>query len=322
LGCKLHGYLEIVMGKCLILGGAGFLGSNLAQKLVAEGETVRIFTRPGSSTSNIQHILDRVELIYRDFMDDVALRNATQNIDTVYHLISTTFPSMTMESSVYDLMSNLLPTIRLVEACLANGVRKIIYASSGGTVYGKPALLPIPQEHPLVPTSAYGQSKLTIENYRNFYARSTSLDISVLRIANPFGPSQKMLGVQGIVAVAMGCAYYGRPLNVYGEGKAVRDYIYVDDVIDAVFLAAAHSGSSVVNISSAVGSSVMDIVRAVEEISGRTIVKRFIPDRPGDVEVNVLDNCKAKQLYGWSPKTTLREGLRKTWEHISQGPPA
>ncbi len=304
------------------MGGAGFLGSNLAQRLVAQGETVRVFTRPSSSISNIENIRDRIELVCRDFMDDVALRSATQNIDTVYHLISTTFPSMTMESSAYDLLSNLLPTIRLIEACSANGVKKIIYASSGGTIYGNPDTVPIPEDHPLVPTSAYGQSKLTIENYLTFYARSTHLDINVLRISNPFGPNQKILGVQGIVAVAMGCAYYGRALRINGEGKAVRDYIYIQDVIDAMLLAANHPGSAVANISASVGHSVMEIVKAVEEISGRTIEKQFVPDRPGDVRMNILDNSKAFQLYGWAPKTPFREGLEKTWSHIIKAGPA
>ena len=304
------------MTRSLILGGAGFIGSNLARRLVAQGEEVRIFTRPSFSVSNIEGILDKIEVVYRDFMDDVALRNAIQNVDTVYHLISTTFPSMTVESSFYDVLSNLLPTIRLVEICLANGVKKIIYASSGGTIYGDPQTIPITEDHPLVPKSAYGQSKLTIENHLNFYARSTSLDVNILRVANPYGPGQKLLGVQGLVAVAMGCAYYGRTLKLYGEGKAVRDYIYIDDVIDAMLLAATHPGSSVVNISAATGHSVMEIVQAVEEISGRTIVKEFIPDRPGDVQVNILDNQKACQLYGWTPKTAFKDGLVKTWEHI------
>ena len=302
----------------LILGGAGFIGSNLARRLVAQGEVVKILTRPSFSVSNIKSILDQVEVIYRDLMDDVALRNATQGVDTVYHLISTTFPSMTIESSFYDVLSNLLPTIRLIEICRANGVKKIIYASSGGTVYGDPKTIPIPEDHPLVQKSAYGQSKLTIESYLNFYARSTGLDIDILRVANPFGPGQKLLGVQGLVAVAMGCAYYGRSIKLYGEGKAVRDYIYIDDVIDAILLAADSPGSSVVNISSAIGHSVMEIVQTIEEISGRAVAKEFIPDRPGDVQINILDNQKAFQLYGWAPKTAFKDGLAKTWKHITQ----
>lgn len=306
------------MGKTLILGGAGFLGGNLARALVNRGETPRVFARPSFSVSNIEDILDRIELVRGDFMDDVAIRKATKGIDRVFHLISTTFPSMTIESSVYDVMSNLLPTIRLVEICLANGVKKIVYGSSGGTVYGEPKVTPTPENHPLMPTSAYGQSKLTIENYLNFYARSTDIDVNILRISNPYGPGQNQLRVQGIVAVAMGCAYHNRVLKLYGKGEAVRDYLYIDDVIEALLLAAETSGSSVVNISSGIGHSVMEIVETIEKISGRTIQKEFIPDRPGDVKVNILDNQRAFEIYGWKPKVEFKDGLYRTWEWITK----
>ncbi len=304
------------MTKYLILGGAGFIGSNLARSLVARGGSPRILNRPSFSISNIEDILDQSEVIYGDIMDDVLLRKATKDVDVVFHLISTTFPSMTIESSVYDVLSNLLPTIRLVESCLANGVKKIVYASSGGTIYGEPQTIPITEDHPLTPKSAYGQSKLTIENYLNFYARSTPLDINVLRISNPFGPGQNLLGVQGIVAVAMGCAYYDRVLKLYGEGKAVRDYIYIENVIEAMLLAADKPGSSIANISSSQGYSVMDVVRATEEVSGKTIRKEFIPDRPGDVKVNILSNKRAYEIYDWVPKVQLEEGLFRTWRYI------
>lgn len=300
------------MNKNLILGGAGFIGGNLARALAARGEPPRIFTRPSSAISKMEDILDHIDIVYGDFMDDVALRKATKGIDTVFHLISTTFPSMTIESSVYDVLSNLLPTIRLVEICIENGVKKIVYASSGGTVYGEPKINPIPEDHPLMPESAYGQSKLTIENYLNFYARSTKLDINVLRISNPFGPGQNSWRVQGIVGVAMGCAYQERVLKIFGKGEAVRDYIYVDDVIDAMLLAAENPGSSIVNISSGIGHSVMEIVHAVEELSGRTIQKEFVPARPGDVKVNILDNKRAYDIYGWTPKVGFKDGLYST----------
>ncbi len=306
------------MAKSLILGGTDFIGSNLARRLVAQGKTVKILTRPNSSVSNIEDIIDQVEVIYRDFMDEVALRHAIQDVDTVYHLTSTSFPGLLLESSCYDVLSNLVPTIRLVEICLAHGIKKLIYVSSGGTIYGDPQTIPITEEHPLIPRSAYGQGKVTIENYLTFYARSTSLDISVLRVSNSFGPGQSLWGEQGLVAVAMGCAAYGRALKLYGEGKAVRDYIYIDDVIDAMLLTATHPGSSVVNISAAMGHSVMEIVQAVEEISGQTIAKEFIPDRPGDVQINILDNQKAFQLYGWTPKTAFKDGLAQTWNHITE----
>ncbi len=304
------------MAKYLILGGSGFIGGNLARALVARGENTRIFTRSSSSIRNIEDILDNLDIVYGDFMDDVALRTAMQGIDTVFHLISTTFPSMTIESSVYDVFSNLIPTIRLVEICLANGVKKIVYASSGGTIYGEPKKIPISEDHPLVPKSAYGQSKLTIENYLNFYARSREIDVNVMRISNPFGPGQKLLGIQGIIAVAMGCAYYNRNIKIYGKGDAIRDYIYIDDVIEALLIAAKKSGSSIVNISSGVGYSVMEIVTAIEDISGIKIHKTYIPERPGDVKTNILSNQLAYEIYGWQPKVKLKDGLVKTWNHI------
>jgi UDP-glucose 4-epimerase len=306
------------MTKYLILGGAGFIGSNLARAIVARGSSPRILNRPSFSISNIEDILERSEIFYGDIMDDVLLRKATKDIDVVFHLVSTTFPSMTIESSVYDVLSNLLPTIRLVESCLANGVKKIVYASSGGTIYGEPQTTPITEDHPLFPKSAYGQSKLTIENYLNFYARSTSLEINVLRISNPFGPGQNLLGVQGIVAVAMGCAYYDRVLKIYGEGQSVRDYLYIGDTIEAIMLAADQPGSSIVNISSGVGHSVMDVIQAVEKVSSKTIRKEFIPDRLGDVKVSILSNHRAHEIYGWIPQIELEEGLLKTWEYVEK----
>ncbi|HBE18073.1 MAG TPA: nucleoside-diphosphate sugar epimerase [Cyanobacteria bacterium UBA11149] len=304
------------MANYLILGGSGFIGGNLARGLVAKGERPKIFTRSTSSITNIEDILDRVDIVYGDFMDDVAVRRATKGIDTVFHLISTTFPSMTIESSVYDVFSNLVPTIRLVEICKENGVSKIVYGSSGGTIYGEPQEIPIPENHPLQPQSAYGQSKLTIDNYLSFYARTTELDIHILRISNPFGPGQKLLGVQGLVAVAMGCAYYNRVLKIYGKGESVRDYIYIDDLVDALIIAGERSGSSIVNISSGIGQSVMEIVKSIEEVSGKTIPKEFIPNRPGDVKVSILANKLAQEIYGWKPKVDFKEGLSMTWKYI------
>ena len=282
------------------------------------GDHPIIFTRPSFDVSNIEDILDRVDLVYGDFMDDVAVRNATKGVDVVFHLISTTFPSMTIERSVYDLLSNLLPTIRLVEICLSNGIKKIVYASSGGTIYGDPITIPVREDHPLIPKSAYGQSKLTIENYLNFYARSTDLDIDILRVSNPYGPGQNPYGVQGIVGVAMRCAFFDNTLKIYGNGETVRDYLYIDDVINALLISSKMSGSHTVNISSGKGHSVIDIVRLIEQISGRNIRKEFIPDRKGDVVVNILSNELAWKTFGWEQKIDLHEGISRTWDWINQ----
>ena len=299
------------MQRKLILGATGFIGGNLVRTLVARGEYPRILVRSSSSLSFLEDILDRIEIVYGDFQDPESLQDVTKDIDVIFHLISTTSPSSPMGSSLDDAASNLVPTIRLVEQAIANGVKKIVYTSSGGTVYGEPQIIPIPEEHPLLPKSVYGQSKLTLENFLNFYARSTTLDVNILRISNPFGAGQNPLKAQGIIAVAMNCAYSNQVLKLYGNGEAVRDYLYIDDVTEALILAAQKPGSSIVNISSGIGYSVRDIVQAVEEVSGRIIKKEFIPARYSDVSVSILSNRRALEIYGWSPKIGLYEGLAR-----------
>jgi UDP-glucose 4-epimerase len=306
------------MQKPLILGGAGFIGSNLATALVKRGLRPRIFTRPSFALSNIEALLPHVDLVYGDFMDDVAVRNAVQDVDVVFHLISTTFPGMTLESSIYDVLSNLIPTIRLLEICTASRVRKIVYASSGGTIYGEPRSLPITEDHPLVPKSAYGQSKCAIESYLSFYARTAAIEIDILRISNPYGPRQNPFGIQGLVAVAMGCARSGRPLKIYGRGEAVRDYVFISDVVDGMLKAAEATGSFVLNLSSGQGRSVMEVVALIEKVTGRTISKQFIPERKGDVSVNILSNRKAAELLRWQPAVGLEEGFSETWQWLER----
>jgi UDP-glucose 4-epimerase len=307
------------MAKCLVLGGAGFIGSNLVRRLIENGDEVRVFSRPTMSLENLRSNVEKVELVSRDFLDDVAIKKATKDIDIVYHLISTTFPSMTIESSAYDTVSNLLPTIRLVEACIANRVKKIVYASSGGTVYGSPLHLPIREDHPLIPLSAYGQSKLTIENHLSFYSRVTDLEMCILRVSNPYGPNQKTQSIQGLVAVAMGCLIHNRALKIYGDGRAIRDYLFIDDVVDAMWRAANTPGSHILNVSSAEGRSVMDVIASIERVSGRIIDKAYIDERPGDVSVNILDNTKAYDVLGWKPKTDFESGIRLTWGRLKNG---
>lgn len=304
-----------VEGKALVLGGAGFIGSNLVQALVAQGQRPRVLTRPSRSNANLRRFFDSIDLIHGDFMDDSILRVALRDVHTVYHLITTTFPNMVIESSNYDLLSNLLPTIRLLELSREAGVKRIVYASSGGTIYGEPRTVPIDESHPLAPKSAYGQSKLTIENYLSFYARTTPLEVSILRVSNPYGPGQNIYGNQGLIAVAMGCALDGRALNVIGKGDSVRDYVFIDDVIDAM-LRATTAAPQVMNISSGAGRCVNDVIAAIDAVSGRPLKRIEIPERAGDVKVSILDNSRARTALGWSPQVGFEDGIARTWENL------
>jgi UDP-glucose 4-epimerase len=311
-----HRFGPLPIGTALVLGGAGFIGSNLVRAMVAAGDRPRVMGRPSRSLANLGPVLGHVDWRPGDFMDDAVLRDALQGVDTVFHLITTTFPNLRVESSNFDLLSNLLPTIRMLELARELGVRRIVYASSGGTVYGEPQQLPITEDHPLAPKSAYGQSKLTIENYLLFYARTTDLEVSVLRMSNPYGPGQNTLGVQGLIAVAMGCLRDRRAMNVYGDGAAVRDYLYVDDAVDAMLLAAGHP-PALMNVSSGVGHSVNEVLAAVERASGRSLIRAAIPARTADVRANILDNRRAAERLGWQPRIDLDEGLARTWRSLA-----
>lgn len=309
--------LTAIDGPALVLGGAGFIGSNLVHALVAHGHRPRVLARPSRSNANLRQVFDRIDLVHGDFMDDAVLRVAMQGVHTVFHLITTTFPNMVIESSNYDLLSNLLPTIRMLELAREAGVKRIVYASSGGTIYGEPQAVPITESHPLAPKSAYGQSKLTIENYLSFYARTTPLEVSILRVSNPFGPGQNVYGSQGLVAVAMGCAFDGRALRVFGQGDSLRDYIYIDDVIEAMLRATA-APPLVLNIASGSGRSVNDVIAAVEAASGRSIERLPLPERSGDVKVSILDNTLACQSLNWQPQVNFEDGVAKSWEALSR----
>jgi UDP-glucose 4-epimerase len=302
--------------KILVIGGAGFIGTNLVRHLTNENLIVRVFTRSSRSVKNLSTVRDKIELTFGDIMDEVALRKALTDIDCVIHLVSTTFPGTSIDSGIYDIFSNLIPTIRLLEICAQNKLKKIIYASSGGTIYGEPTIIPILEEHYLDPKSMYGQSKKTVEGYLNFFAKNYDLNIQILRLSNPYGPFQNPYGAQGLVGVAFRCALENSTCKVFGNGESVRDYIYIGDVIDAFECALEAQESETLNISSGEGKSVMDVLAAVEEVSGRSIRKEYVSERRGDVAVNILSNSKALEVYGWKPRISFESGLSKTWKWI------
>jgi UDP-glucose 4-epimerase len=302
---------------CLILGGAGFIGRHVTEALLKAGHHVRIFDREGCNRENISHLLGDVELCFGDFSDEAALNRALQGMSAVVHLIGTTIAQTSNENPVYDVETNVIPTIRLLSLAAARGVQRVIFSSSGGTVYGIPREDPIPETHPTDPICAYGISKLSVEKYLALYQRLTGLDYVVLRISNPYGEGHHTLGLQGIINVFLRKARQGSPVDVWGDGRVVRDYVYAGDVGTA-FLRALESRSAnqVCNIGSGRGLTILDLLAAFREVLDLELDVRFTPARPFDVPSNVLDIRKAGRLLPWKPSTPLEQGLRKTWEWI------
>jgi len=301
------------MASCLVLGGAGFIGSHLAEALLQAGHRVRIFDRP--HLDRLPTFLQRreFEVFTGDFLNPYVLSAALEGNEIVFHLVSTTLPKTSNDNPVYDVESNVVGTLRLLELCRSQGVRKVVLASSGGTVYGVPRTVPIDESHPTDPICSYGIHKLMIEKYLQLNHRVHGLDYCVVRPPNLYGPRQRLDIAQGAVAVFLDRALRGKPIQVWGDGSVVRDYLYVEDAAEALVKAAAFEGEpKVFNIGSGVGTSLRQLIQEIEALLGRPVPVEYAAARTLDVPANVLDASLARRLLGWTPRTSLAEGLRRT----------
>src|SRR6185503_18583105 len=301
------------MASCLVLGGAGFIGSHLAEALLQAGHRVRIFDRP--HLDRLPTFLQRreFEVFTGDFLNPYVLSAALEGNEIVFHLVSTTLPKTSNDNPVYDVESNVVGTLRLLELCRSQGVRKVVFVSSGGTVYGVPRSVPVDETHPTEPICSYGIQKLVIEKYLQLNHRIHGLDYCVVRPSNLYGPRQRVDVAQGAVAVFLDRALRGQPIEVWGDGSAVRDYLYVGDAAEALLKAAAFEGEPrLFNIGSGVVSSLKQLIKEIEALLGRPLAVAYAAARPLDVPVNVLDTSLARRHLGWTARTSLAEGLRRT----------
>lgn len=305
--------LEKAKPKCLVLGGGGFMGSHLCNALVARGYRVRAFERPSPPLLVADRARGAVEWMYGDFVNRQDVAAAVEGCDVIFHLISTTLPKNSNDNPIYDVETNLIGTLGLLESARASGVRRIVFASSGGTVYGRPKQIPITESHPTNPICSYGITKLAVEKYLHMYHQLYGLDYVVLRLANPFGEGQRPDAAQGAIAVFLDKALNGQPIEIWGDGSVVRDYIYVGDIIDAFLRALDYRGDQrILNVGGGNGLSLNDILATMEDVFQRPIARSYLPARAFDVPTNVLDSTQARALLGWEPRVTLSEGFART----------
>lgn len=301
--------------RVVILGGGGFIGSHLAEDLVAAGYPVRVFDKTNCYWGNIESIIDRVEVCEGDFLNQVDIREALKGCPVVVHLVSTTLPSSSNDNPVYDLEANVVSTLRLLDEARAQGVKRILFISTGGTIYGRASSLPIPEEHPTEPLCSYGIGKLCIEKYLGLYRHLHGLDYTILRFANPYGERQNPASAQGAVAVFLGRILAGQPIEIWGDGEAVRDYVYVKDAVPAFRLVLERRPAErVFNVGSGRGTSINQLVEEIRVVTGSAVEVQRKPGRPLDVPANVLDSARLRQAVGWAPSVPLADGLKRTWE--------
>ena len=304
--------------RALVVGGNGFIGGHLVDSLLSNGWDVAVFDR---SAPRYRPSLREVECFLADLGNETMLTAALPGSDVVFHLASTTIPKSSNDAPVFDIQSNLVRTTRFLEICVKSNVARVVFLSSGGTVYGVPTSLPVSENHETNPICSYGIVKLAIEKYLYLFRRLYGLSYVVLRPSNPYGPRQDPMGEQGAVAVFMGCLARGLPIEIWGDGEIIRDFFHVSDLANACLAAAtSKTASAIFNVGSGKGTTLNELLEVIASIVEKPLDVAFLPDRPFDVPELVLDTKRARDQLGWFPEISLKEGLADTWQWISSLP--
>jgi UDP-glucose 4-epimerase len=294
---------------CVVLGGSGFLGQRLCERLVAEGFRVLSVSRSGAPSGVHDPWCSEVEWVAAPLGSEKSVE-VLESSDFLFHLASTTVPSTSNSNIMFDLESNVVATVRVLQAAVASKMRRVVFVSSGGAVYGVSRQNLIDENHPTDPICSYGIQKLTIEKYLQLYHSIAGLDSIVLRVSNAYGEWQSSKGEVGAIAHFTDKAIHGRPIEIWGDGSIIRDYIHVDDVVSALVGSVKYRGAErLFNIGTGRGVSLnqlVDMIRARVEQQVRAIYK---PSRSFDVRENVLNVSRARQELMWTSSIPLEEGL-------------
>ena len=301
------------MATILVIGGNGFIGTNLIDGLRQAGSRIRAI-----DIGPAREDFDWTGVDYRvgSLGDPVFIRASLEDVGLVYHLASTTVPSTSNLDPIADVNGNLVATLVLLGAMIELGIRRIVFFSSGGTVYGNPMALPVREDHGLSPISSYGVVKGAIERYLLMYRAIGMLNPVILRAGNPYGPRQSAKGVQGVIASFLDSVRPGQALEVWGDGSVVRDYIYISDLVELAISAGSRQFAGVVNAGGGQGTSILDIIDVVRRVTGREVAVQHLPGRGYDVRELVLDISLARRELDWAPTVSLEQGVASTWRWL------
>ncbi len=311
-------------GRALVTGGAGFIGSHVADQLVANGFEVTVIDNLLSG--NRAQVPQSASFHEIDITDAEAARLVRDSgFDVICHLAAQIDVRKSVADPAYDSRVNIGGTLNLLEAVRQSGKRtRFVFSSTGGAIYGDLASPPSAEDAPKDPQSPYGTAKLSVEYYMGYYGRVHGLDTVALRYANVYGPRQDPHGEAGVVAIFCGRLLDGSPLTIFGDGKQTRDYVYVGDVARANVLAATRqlpeAGSLDVrafNIGTSVETNVVQIAELLGEIAGSSVAAKHAPQRPGEQRRSAVEVRKAARILGWHPKVALREGLTETYRFFA-----
>ena len=305
----------------LVTGAAGFIGSTLVDRLLADGHTVvglddlsrgRVENLAGASADA------RFEFVEADIADaDLIGLFSKRKPEVVHHLAAQIDVRRSVEEPEFDAAVNVIGTVRLAEAARRSGVRKVVHTSSGGSIYGAPTNFPVNETTPVDPASPYAASKVAGEIYLNTFRHLYGVDCSFIAPSNVYGPRQDPHGEAGVVAIFANAMLAGRPTKVYGDGSNTRDYVFVDDVVDAVVRASGKGGCGQrFNVGTGVETSDRQLHSVVAKVVGVADDPEFAPARLGDLKRSCLDVRKAEMVLGWRPQVRLEEGIARTVDYF------
>jgi len=296
----------------LITGGGGFIGSGVAARYLAAGHNVAIVDN--LSTGRKENLPAGARLFEADITDQVSLERIFEEVrpEVVNHHAAQMDIRRSLREPLFDAHVNVTGSLSVLELSVRYAVRKFIFASSGGAIYGEPRVLPAKESTPEMPISHYGVAKLSVERYLYAYHHLYGLEFIALRYANVYGPRQNPHGEAGVVAIFAGQMLRGEATTIFGDGSKTRDYVFVDDIVDANFLALERAGCGVFNIGRGIHVSDYEIFDAIRKALGYTRDPIFALRRPGEVEHIALDASAAARVLGWKPKIGLAEGIART----------
>ena len=304
--------------RMLVTGGAGFIGSTLVDRLLAEGHSVDVVD--DLSSGALANLADARSDPAKDFsFHRLDIRSPTlvelmarRRPEVVFHLAAQADVRVSVERPAFDAEVNVIGTLHVLEGARAAGTEKVVFAASGGTLYGEPEKLPVPESHPQRPLSPYGVSKKSAIDYLWAYRELHGIEFTALALANVYGPRQDPHGEAGVVAIFAALMLAGQTCTIFGDGEQTRDFVYVDDVVDSFARAATRGGGLVLNIGTGVETSVNRLYQVMAEVAGVTVPAQSAPARAGELARSALDPSRAAIHLGWRPWTVLEDGVAET----------
>ncbi len=297
--------------KILVTGGAGFIGSHLVDKLIENNNEVVVIDN--LSTGDKKNLNPKIRLYKLDIQSPkVSDIFRKEKPETVFHFAAQIDLRKSVEMPLEDAKINILGALNILENCRKYSVKKIIFASTGGAIYGEANIIPTPESYPAFPLSPYGITKLAVEKYLNYYFKNFGLSYIALRLGNVYGPRQNSKGEAGVVAILCDKILLGRQPVIYGDGRQTRDFVYVDDVVKAGVLALDKNRIGVFNIGTAKENDINTIFSTLKQLTGSSCEETHEPAKPGEQRRSCLDCRKAIQELGWQPSYNLEKGLEQT----------